>query len=182
MTWTSYDIFGFSTISTILVIMVLGIVFSVFTPTPDKWSKRFFITLFSLLSICAVTCFLALLFWHDSTKAVASRIVYFFEDAFLSTTVFMPTVFLLHNAGERFRKSFLAWVMTALLGIYLVMTVVSIYTDVFYYVTADNRFVRGPLLALGLLPLAIVLVLNIIGTIKRRKKLSKRFLSVFLFI
>ena len=113
MTWTSSDIFGFSVLSTILVIMVLGIVFSFFTPTLDRWSKRYFITLFSLLFLCAVTCFLALLFWHDSTKAVASRIVYFFEDAFLSTTVFMPTVFLLHNAGERFKKSFLAWVMTA---------------------------------------------------------------------
>ena len=177
MTWTSYDIFGFSVLSTILVIMVLGIVFSFFTPTLDRWSKRYFITLFSLLFLCAVTCFLALLFWHDSTKAVASRIVYFFEDAFLSTTAFMPTVFLLHNAGERFKKSFLAWVMTALLGIYLLMSVVSMFTDVFYYVTADNQFVRGPLLALGLLPLAIGLVLNIIGTIKRRKKLSKKYFT-----
>ena len=65
--------------------------------------------------------------------------------------------------------------MTALLGIYLLMAVVSMFTDEFYYVTVGNQFVRGPLLALGLLPLAIALVLNIIGTIKRRKKLSKKY-------
>jgi len=61
MAW--YDILGFSLGGAILVTMAFGIAFSLFIPSLDRWSKRYFITLFSLLLLCTVTCFLALIFW-----------------------------------------------------------------------------------------------------------------------
>ena len=175
MNW--YDIFGFSLSGAILVIMALGIVLSAVVPSLDKWSRRYFVTLFSLLYLCAVSCFLALIFWYDPTMAAVERIIYLFEDIFLPASIFMPTIFLLHFCGENIKKSALFKIVTALLGVYLVIVVVSQFTDVFFYVTADNEFVRGPLWAVAMAPMAAMLILNIIGAVRRRKKLSKKYFS-----
>ena len=175
MTFTWLDVFGFSAGGAILVLMALGIVFVVFTPTLDRWSKHYFITLFSVLFLCAVTCFLALVFWYNPKMSMASKIVYVFEDVFLSSLIFMPTVFLLHSAKEKFIKSLLAKIMIALLFTYAIIIVISNFTNAFYYVTQDNQFVRGKLWAVALTPLVVILILNVIGTIRRRKKLSKKY-------
>ena len=173
MTW--YDIFGFSLSGAILVIMALGIVLSAVVPSLDKWSRRYFVTLFSLLFLCTVSCFLALIFWYDPTMAAVERIIYLFEDIFLPASIFMPTIFLLHFCGENIKKSALFKIVTALLGVYIAILLSSQFTDVFYYVTADNGFVRGPLWAASLAPMAAILILNLIGAVRRRKKLSKKY-------
>ena len=168
------DIAGFSLGGAMLVIMATGVAFAAMIPTLGGWSKRYFITLFSLLFLCAVTCFFALVFWYDPTKATAERIIYFFESLFLSSLMFMPTVFLLHSSKESIKSSALFRLVMALFGAFGIIMVVTQFSDVFYYVTADNQFVRGPLWALWLAPMVIMMVLNIAGTIRRRKKLSKK--------
>ena len=161
----------------VLVTMALGIGFSAFMPSLDRWNKRYFITLFSLLFLCAVTCLLALIFWYDPAMAETERVVYLFESTFLSVPTFMPTVFLLHCCGESIKKSPLFKAVTALLGAYLIMVIITHFTDVFSYVTPDNQFFRGPLWALGLAPMVAVLILNIVGVIRRRKKLSRKYFA-----
>lgn len=173
MTWS--DILGFSLGGAMLVIMAFGIAFSATTPTLDKWSKQYFITLFSLLFLCAVSCFLALVFWYDPTMATTEKIIYIFEDIFLPSVMFMPTVFLLHSCGENVKRSPLFIAAMALLGVYLVMVIVSQFTDVFYSVTSDNEFVRGSLWAVSMAPMVAILLLNVAAVIRRRKKLSKKY-------
>lgn len=173
MTWL--DLFGFSLIGAIIVIMALGVALSAFIPTLDKWNKRYFITLFSLLLLCAVTCFFALVFWYDPTMAAAEKVVYVFEDVFLSTVVFMPTLLLVHNCRESVKRSSLFKIVLALLGAYFAVVVASQFTDIFYYVTSDNVFFRGPLWALMMAPLVAILLLNVAAVIRRRKRLSKKY-------
>ena len=172
-----YDILGFSFGGAILVIMALGIVFSAFMPSLDKWGKRYFITLFSLMFLCAVSCFLALIFWYDPTMAAVERVIYIFEDVFLPSALFMPAIFILHCCGENVKKSPMFWSAAGLLFAYYVITTVAQFTDVYFYVTPDNGFVRGPLWALSLMPMAAILIVNIAGVIRRRKKLSKKYFS-----
>ena len=64
MTNWSY-IAGFSISAALLVMMAFGIAFSAFMPALDRWSKRYFITLFSLFFFFFFTCFLALIFLED---------------------------------------------------------------------------------------------------------------------
>ena len=71
------DLSGFALGGAIIITMAIGIVLSAFMPALDRWSKRYFITLFSLMFLCAVVCFLALIFWYDPSMAQVSRIVYF---------------------------------------------------------------------------------------------------------
>ena len=173
MTWE--DILGFSFGGAILVIMAFGIAFSAFTPSLDKWGRRYFISLFSLMFLCAVSCFLALIFWYDPTMAAVERVIYLFEDIFLSPVVFMPTIFILHCCGESIKKSPLFNIAAALLCAYCVITIATQFTDVFYYVTPDNGFVRGPLWALSIAPMAALLIISLIGTVRRRKKFSRKY-------
>ena len=103
----------------LMVMMAIGIAFSAFMPALDRWNKRYFIILFSLLFLCTVSCLLALIFWEAPAMAATSRIVYLFEGLLLSTPVFMPTLFLLHSCGESFKSSPLFKLVMALQGVYI---------------------------------------------------------------
>lgn len=173
MGWLDIVYFVFS--GAMLVMMALGIGFSAFIPSLDRWSKRYFITLFSLLLLCAVSCFLALIFWYDPSMAEPEKVVYFFESLLLSVPIFMPTVFLLHSCGESIKKSLLFKAVIISLIVYLIILISTQFTDMFAYVTSDNQFFRGPLWALGLSPMVVILILNIVGVIRRRKKLSRKY-------
>ena len=104
--------------------------------------------------------------------AVAERIVYFFESLFLSSIVVLPTVFLLHCRGIKLKESRLFQVVAALLAVYVINLIVAQFTTIYYYVTADNRYVRGPLYWLAVVPLLVIMILNIVNTIRWRKAYS----------
>ncbi|MBQ7669544.1 MAG: histidine kinase [Clostridia bacterium] len=174
------DVIGFSLGGAIIITMLLGIVFSVSMPTLDKWSKRYFIALFSMMFLCTVVCFLALIFWYDPSMAAASRIFYFLESLLLVTPIFMPTIFLLHYSGDRIKSSALFWLVTAVIGVFFVINIFAQFTDVFYYVTPDNQFIRGPLWAFFMLPLAVCMVFNTTGLFYRVKKLPKKYFIALL--
>lgn len=163
-----------------MLLMAMGIAFSIKMPALGRWSKRYFIIMFSLLFFSIVSCFLDLIFFNDPSMATTERIIYFFGSLLLSTPIFMPTIFLLHCCGENLKNSSLFKCATALCGVYLIMVVVTQFTDVFYYVTSDNRYFRGPLYAPSLIPLILVMILNIVGVFRRRKKLSKKYYWAFI--
>ena len=165
----------FSILGALLVMMALGIAFSVFMPVTDRWSKRFFITLFSLLLMCSVVCFLAMVFWENPQMATAERIIYFFESLLLSTIIALPTLFLLHSCKEKISTSPLFKASVVLWCVCFIMIIAAQFTGVFYNVTPTNQYIRGPLFAVLLSPLTVIMLLNIAGIIKRRKKLTKRY-------
>lgn len=90
------------------------------------------------------------------------------------TPIFMPTLFLLHYSGEKIISSVLFWLVTAVLGVYFILVAVSQFTDAFYYVTPDNRFLHGPLWAFLLTPLTVCMILNTMGLFIRIKDLPKK--------
>ena len=167
-------------VGALLVMMAIGIAFSAYMPALDKWNKRYFLVLFSLLFLCSVSCLLSLIFYEDPTKAATERVVYFFESLFMAVPIFMPTIFLLHCSHEKVKRNVLFYAMIALLCVYFAFLIVAQFTDVFYYVTPDNRFFYGPLYNLSLVPIILIMILNIVGVIIRRKKLSDKYLVALL--
>ena len=162
------------------VVMALGIVFSAFMPTLERWNKRYFIALFTLFCMCSISCFLAVFFWGNPKMAAAERVIYFFESVFLSTPVIMPTVFLLHTCTDGVRRKRFFIASAVLLGVYFLIVMIAQFTDAFYYVTADNRYFRGEWYALALLPLEAIMVLNVVLAIRWRKQLSRRYFIALL--
>lgn len=157
------------------VVMALGIVISAFMPTLERWNKRYFIALFTLFCMCSICCFFALLFWGNPKMAAAEMVIYFFESVFLSSPVIMPNVFLLHTCKDGVRRKRLIIAAAVLLGVYFLIVMIAQFTDVFYYVTADNRYFRGEWYALALLPLEAIMVLNVVLAIRWRKQLTRRY-------
>ncbi|MBQ4237895.1 MAG: hypothetical protein II698_01170, partial [Ruminococcus sp.] len=128
-TMTTIDIIGFSVLAAITITMLFGILLTVFIPALDRWSKRYFTAIFSLMFLLSVCCYLALFFWYDPTKAAESRITYLLEDLLLVTPIFMPTLFLLHYSGEKIVSSVLFRLVTLVLGVYCILVAVSQFTD-----------------------------------------------------
>lgn len=170
----------FSITGALLAMMLLGIAFSAFMPAIDRWSRRYFITLFSLLFLCSASCFLVALFWEDPSKITAIKIVYIFEGLLLSTPIFMPTTFLLHSCGENIKKSLLFKLTSVLIGLYVITVFAAPFTNKLYFVTAENEFVRGPWYSLSIIPVFLVMILNVVAVIRRKNKLSKRHYTVML--
>ncbi|MBR5619477.1 MAG: histidine kinase, partial [Clostridia bacterium] len=71
----------------------------------------------------------------------------------------------------------------ALMGIYIGALIAAQFSTAFYYVTPNNHFFRGPLWWLWLTPLVLIMICNIAGVIKRRKKLSKKvFIALLVYL
>ena len=179
MTVTAFDLFGFSIAGAIIITMVLGVVLSTFMPL-DRWSKRYFIAMFSLMFLLSVFCFFGLLFWYDPSMAAEAKINYLLKDLFLVTPVFMPTIFLLHYSGEKIISSVLFWLVAAVHGVHYIFVAVCQFTEVFYYVTPDNHFIRGSCWAFFVTPLAVCMILNTTGLFNRVKKLPKKYFVALL--
>ena len=175
---TAYSIGG-----AMLIMMALGIVFSACMPALEKWNKRYFITLFSMLLLYVIAIFIDLIIYTNPNMVTAYKAVVIFEFLFFSVLSSMPMFFLLHSCGESIKDSTLFRVIMALWGIFILTVFFAQFTNVFYKAITGNQFIRGPLYALLLIPLALIMTSIIAGLIRRRKKLSKRvFIALLVYL
>ena len=75
--WT--EIISYSTGGALLLMMMVGIAFSAFMPALDRWSKRFFITLFSILLLYVVAIFIDMIIYTDPNMATAEKVIIILE-------------------------------------------------------------------------------------------------------
>ncbi|MBQ9551573.1 MAG: histidine kinase [Clostridia bacterium] len=158
-----------------LLLMALGVGFSAAMPLTDRWNKSYFITLFSMLFLCTVVLLVDCIFWENPAMANVEKVIWFMEFFLLSVLIWMSTLFLLHSCGESIKDSLLFKAVTALWGVYCAILIAAQFTDVFYRTTSDGECLRGPLFAVLLLPLAVMMLLNIVGTLRRRSKIPRRY-------
>ena len=92
----------------------------------------------------------------------------------------LPTILLLHYCGESVKSSKLFHTVILLWLICFFALSIGQFTNWFYVVTPNNEFIRTSLLPLLMLPLVLGMFVNIAGLIRRRKKLSTRYLVAFL--
>ena len=178
MEW--YYILVYSTLGALILINILGIVFSIVVPVLDKWNKRYLVTLSSFQLFCMATCFIDLLTYQNPNMVVLEKANIFFEFFSLILIVIMPSVFLSHYAGERIKNGLLAKLAFVFAITAFVLLVIGQFTDIFYSITEDNEIIRGPLFPLLMAPIVITLVIDIIGVFVIRKKILRGFFIAFL--
>ncbi len=180
------NIASYSVGGAMLLMMALGIAFSALMPAIDRWSRRYFITLFSVLLLSVAAFFTDAIIYMLPDVITAERIIVFFEFLTVSALMPMPTVLLLHWCREDIKSSALFRAVMALWCAFFFILIAAQFTDAFYYITynsQENLFVRGPWLPLLPVPMIVMMILNIAGVIKRRKKLSKRyFIAVLVYL
>ena len=174
------EIFSFSIAGAALLLSVMGLWFAAIIPGIDRWSKRFFMSYFLVFMLCCLTSIIESVFQHFIVSGAVFYFLMLLESLLLSLPLPMLTVFLLHCCGENVSSSKLLRTVIGSWVIYFIVSLSSALIEGFFYLTPDNQYYRGPLYPLLLLPAIAIQLLNLVGTIKRRKRLSGKVFSAFL--
>ena len=170
--------FGFALTGAALVLSMTGLWFTDIIPGLDRWSKRFFRNFFLIFLLCCLSGIVEVVFHRIIVPGAVFHLLLLLEDLLLSLPMPMLTVFLLHCCGESIRSSKLFYTVIGLLAVQYIIYASSAFIEGFFYVTPENEYYRGPLYPLFLLPALAIVLLNIVGTIKRKNRLShKAFLA-----
>lgn len=166
-----------------LVMMSIGIAFSAFMPALDRWDRRYFITFFSVLLIYAGIISIDIMIYDNPEMASLLRIIMILEYLCFSVLTVMPMPLLLHCCGEKQINSVLLRAEIMMWCVFCIMLLATQLCDMFYYVSSDNQYYRGPLFPLMISPLAVIMIINTAALIIKRKKISKRFfLALLIYI
>ena len=175
-----FDLFYASIFGVMLLLSLMGVWFTAIIPGLDRWSKRFFLRYFIAFMLCCLSSFLEAIPLFFPISNAAFYLILAVESLFLSLPLPMLTFYLLHCREEAPRKSKLLFAVAALWAVYCVLCVSAPFIGGFTYITPDNHYQRTPLYPLALVPLLLILLLNLAGTIRSRKRLSRKVYLAFL--
>ena len=178
MDW--FTLFCYSLCTAMLTLTVLGLGVSVFMPGMNRWNRRFFTALFTVLLLLMGAFLVDLIVYEFRDMALAEQIDVYFQYLLVSLPMPMFTGYLLHFCGEDLRKSTLFRLVIGLWGIYFILLGLAQCTTFLYYVTPDNEFIRGSWHPLLVAPLAAIMLLNLAGVIRRRNRLPDKYYVAFL--
>ena len=177
------EFFTFSIAGAALLLSAMGLWFAAIIPGIDRWSKRFFMGYFLSFMLGCLSAFLERLFQQFLIPEPVFYFLLILESLLLSLPLPMLTFFLLHCSGENMRLSRLLHSVLGAWTILLITYASSAFIKGFCYLTPENQYYRGPLYPFFLLPMITIELLNLAGTVKRRKRLSRKvFLALLIAI
>ena len=163
-----------------LLVSVIGLWFTAIMPGIDRWSKRFFRSLFVIFVLLGLIGFLDTIIYIYPVPMWIMYLMIILESVLLSLSLLMMTAYLLHCCGENVRSNRLFHAVLGLWGVFVVMLTIPLFTEVFYYFTPDGRYWRGAWYPVLLLPMIIAMLLTIAGMIRWRERLSRKAFLSFL--
>ncbi len=170
----------FILIGAALMLTLIGLSIALLMPGSDRTSRRFFIIYFlTIMLYCTISMISGFIYLRPGMETVQYFIDYV-ETLLACIPLLLMTLFLLYSCGEDWRHSALFRAMMALWLIFFIMVNISPFTDLFYYYLPERELMRGPLYSLVILNIEVMLLLNLIGTVRRRSRLSKRYYYAFL--
>ena len=172
--------FSFSIAGASILLSIMGLWFTAVIPGIDCWSKRFFGCFFLDFTLCCLSGIVEVIFQANPVPVTIYHFLLLMEDLLLAIPLPMMTVFLLHCSGESIRRSRLLHSVIGLFAVMFTLFASSAFIESFYYLTPENRYYRGSLYPLLLLPAVAIQMLNIMGTVKRRKLLPHKSFIAFL--
>lgn len=163
----------------LLMLVLLGLLVSASMPGMEKWSRRFFVASFSILMLSIAAYLMDLLIFSDPNLAWAERIIASVETFVPSVLMPLLAAYILRCCREN-RRSALLYTELAFLSALFILLCVTHFTQAIYYFTPDNQFVRGPLYPILIVPMIAMVVVDLVGVIRRRHKLTKKHYIAFL--
>ena len=175
------DLINFSAAVTGLVIVLLGLFFTLAVNSLEKWTRRFFVALFSVAAAYVASDLLSQvsLLFLGPDYAVLSRIAVFCESFFSSLLMPMITVYLLRCSGERRKRTPLFASMLTLWLVYVALLIFTQFSTEIYSISNKNVYQRGPWYFMLLVPPAAMMIMNCISLFFRRKQLTKKQRAAF---
>lgn len=184
------DLFSLFLGGAMLSLTALGMGVAAIMPGTERWDRRFFMSLFATVILLAAAGFIDLFVWNKPDMATAEKIATYFECLLFSLPMPMFTAYLLHtseahgragaDAGEKWQRSGMFRAALAIWVVYFILLGIAQCTTFMYYITPDNKFFRGPCHTLLMTPPIMLMLLNLVGVIRRRNRLPKRYYTAFL--
>lgn len=174
------DMLESSAVGASLLLGLLGLGFAAFMPGMDRWDRRFFACFFVVLVLDIVAAFAELIVFSDPASIHARTVAGYLDSLLPSVLVTMPIVYLLHCCGEDWRRSALFRGALALWAAYFALLGAAQFTTAFYYYAPEGRLAFGPWYPLLIVPLAAIMVLTLMGVVRRRERLSRKLFCAFI--
>ena len=174
------EFFSFSIAGAAQLLSMMGLWFIAIIPGIDRWSKRFFVSYFLIFMLCCLSGLLERIFQFFILPGAVFYFLMLLESLLFSLPLPMLTVYLLHCCSESMRTSKLLHIVLGVWTFLLIVYASAVFIEGFFYITPENQYYRGPLYPFFLLPLIAIQLLNLVGTIRRRKRLSRKVFFAFL--
>lgn len=166
-----------------LLIGILGLWFNMIMPDIDHWSRKFFRVYFFIIVLSCLSSIIEEILYFAATQFTAIYTVWFFEALLFSMPCPMLTVYMLYCSGESIQDNKLLRVVIGLWTVYLILNVFGLFIGGYAYVSSDMHYYRKSIYPILIIPLTLLMVLNLEGVIRRRKKFShKVFLALLIAV
>ena len=159
------------------VVGTLGLLQVLISRHFERWTKKFFITFFSVMIAVAVFNLLGqdMDKYSDLTHARIFRFTLFWESLLPSFLLMLLTVFLLRSGGERDWKRNRTFRLVAVLwAVYLGLLIYTQFSTEIYSIDDHNVYRRGPYYPLLLVPPVLIMGINVVTLWRLRPKLFLR--------
>ena len=179
------DAINFAAAISGLIIAVMGLFFTLSLTYLNQTLRKFFIILFSLITVYVASDFLSQisLVFLGPGYALLSKIALFFESLFSSMLMPVLTMILLYCSGERRKRTPLFACIVTLWFVYVFLLVLTQFTTIIYTITPDNVYQRGPWYPVLLAPAVAMMLVNCGALYFRRKTLTpKQWLAFSLYL
>ncbi|MBR1486150.1 MAG: histidine kinase [Synergistaceae bacterium] len=163
-----------------LLLSVTGLWFTAIMPGIDRWSKRFFRSLFIVFILLNIVGFSDTITYSYPVPMWMMYLMIILETVLLSLAPLMMTAYLIHCCGEKVFSNKLFHAVLALWGIFIALLAISPFTEIFYYFTPDGKYYRGSWYPVLLVPMIMAMLLTVAGMILWRKRLSHKAFMSFL--
>ena len=163
-----------------LLLSLTGLWFTAVMPGIDRWSKRFFRSLFVLFILLNIVGLLDIITYSYPVPIWIMYLMIILESVLLSIAPLMMTAYLIHCCGEKVFSNKLFYAVLALWGVFVAMLAVSPFTKIFYYFMPDGEYRRGFWYPVLLVPMIMAMLLTVAGLVRWRKRLSRKAFMSFL--
>ena len=115
-----------------LLLSAIGLWFIAIMPGIDRWSKRFFRSLFILFILLNLVGFIDTITYSYPVPIWIMYLMIILESVLLSIAPLMMTAYLIHCCGEKVFSNKLFHAVLVLWGVFIALLVVSPFTKIFY--------------------------------------------------
>ena len=160
------------------MLMLIGLIFSLFNRIMDKWNRNFFTSMYSVMLLYTASDIAA----QISRHYLLSQTTLFLESLFSSILMPMLTCYMLGLLGIELRKSPVFHLVIGLWFVYFIILCITQFTTLIYYYAPDKVYHRGPLYPLLLVPAVLLMLINLTFLIKNKDKLPrKQYAALFVY-
>lgn len=155
------------------MLALLGLVINIFFHPMKPEVRKRCVLLFGIVCLYMQSDFFSYLGELMANRAMMISGL-FFSSLFAGAIMPVVTSLILYFSKEKESRSPLMWISLSLLTLYCAMLISTLFSPVFYSVDLAGNYQRGPLYPLLLIPPLLALLLNCLGLLRRRGKMSRR--------